>query len=45
MGMEFFLFFFRAFMTENFLGRGERERERGYFTREFLVKFENDCSR
>lgn len=28
MGMEFFLFFFRAFMAENFLGRGERERER-----------------
>lgn len=27
MGMEFFLFFFRAFMAENFLGRRERERE------------------
>lgn len=27
-GWNFFFFFFRAFMAENFLGRGERERER-----------------
>lgn len=33
MGMEFFLFFFRAFMAKNFLARGERERERAFHSR------------